>query len=84
MTLEDWTADVIEDLRLAGYTVENHDGFPLATDKPSALGLKRSTALLEFQARYPANRAVYAEGVLFSPAARPAERLGRTTPAEAR
>jgi len=72
MNIEEWSNDVMTELRAAGFEVTLHHGFPLVTPPPFLDG---KVKLLKFKASRPADRSIYAEGVLFYPAG--TERLMR-------
>jgi hypothetical protein len=65
MTLSEWTSVVSSELRSAGFEVSEYRGFPLV--KPGESHLEKYR-LLKFSTSLPADRRIYAEGMLFVPA----------------
>jgi hypothetical protein len=75
VTLPEWTASVIAELKAAGFEVSEYQGFPLV-QRPESL--EETVRLLKFETKhFPADRTIYAEGMLFVPAGsrRAAEKL---------
>ncbi len=74
MTLGEWTAAVIEELKAAGFDAREHQGFPLV-QRPE--DFQEGVRLLKFHTTLPADREIYAEGMIFVPAGsrRAAEKL---------
>lgn len=70
MTLQEWTAQVVADLREAGFHVEEYEGFPLA---PMPGSVDETVRLLKFTTSLATDRFIYKEGMLFVPGG-----LGRT------
>ena len=65
MTLPEWTASIIAELRAAGFEASEYQGFPLAqTPRSIAEGVR----FLKFHTTLAADRTIYKEGVLFVPA----------------
>lgn len=81
MTLEQWTDEIIAELKAAGFDATNHKGFPLVKMPSTHLDGVR---FLKFHTTLAADRRIYAEGCLFVPvgAWREAERLERENPTE--
>jgi hypothetical protein len=73
MKLETWTQLVSQELREAGFEVREYEGFPLAKSPES---LEEKVRFLKFKTKVPADRTIYAEGVLFTTAGS-AARVGR-------
>jgi hypothetical protein len=70
MTLPEWTAAITAELRTAGFTVEEYQGFPLAK-VPLNKGINghlERVRFLKFHTTLPAQRRIYQEGCLFLPA----------------
>jgi hypothetical protein len=66
MKLTQWTATVIANLKAAGFEVSEYQGFPLV-NRPESL--EETERLLNFSViGFPADRTIYAEGMLFVPA----------------
>lgn len=65
MTLAEWTAQVTRDLSAAGYAVQEYQGFPLVKCPRT---IAEGARLLKLQLSLPADRRIYAEGMLFVPA----------------
>lgn len=63
MTLDEWKAQVISDLRAAGFTCGDYEGFPLVAFP----GMEKAQTLLELKFSVPTERRIYAEGMLFVP-----------------
>lgn len=61
--LKKWQADLIKELTDAGFVVKEHCGWPLVETPESFDGKLK---LLKWKGT-PANRTIYAEGVLFTP-----------------
>jgi hypothetical protein len=66
MTLDEWSNQITGELVAAGFSVSLHDGFPLVK-QPERFDEK--VRLLKFRTSQPTDRLVYAEGMLFAPAA---------------
>jgi|GEM_PF-7097478 len=64
MTLQEWTQAVIAELKSAGFEAAEYQGFPMANTPPDA----EKYRFLKFRTTLPADRTIYAEGVLFTPA----------------
>jgi len=65
MTLPEWTATIIAELRSAGFEASEYAGLPLAQD-PGTIAEK--IRFLKFRTSLAADRTIYKEGVLFVPA----------------
>jgi hypothetical protein len=74
MTLQEWTAEVMAELKAAGFEVSEYQRFPFVKAPTS---MQEGVRLLKFTTSLAADRTLYAEGMLFVPAgsAREAERL---------
>jgi hypothetical protein len=66
MTLDEWSNQITGELVAAGFSVSLYEGFPLVK-QPEQLDEK--VRLLKFRTSLRADRLVYAEGMLFAPAA---------------
>jgi hypothetical protein len=66
VTLPEWTASVIAELKGEGFEVSEYQGFPLVKcPETHAEGVR----LLKFKTKeFPADRTIYEEGMLFVPA----------------
>ena len=69
-TFDEWTKQIIEDFRGAGFTVGSYLGFPLV-EMPSVLA--ESVRLIKFHGSVSADKRIYAEGMLLVPAGSPVE-----------
>jgi hypothetical protein len=65
MTLQEWTSLVTQDLERAGFAVGTHAGFPIVKCPAT---LAEGVRLLKLSVNPPADRRIYAEGMLFIPA----------------
>jgi hypothetical protein len=65
VTLDEWTEQVKAELAQAGFSVSEHEGFPIVKMPESHFDRVR---LLKFRTAMPSDRTVYAEGMLFVPA----------------
>ena len=74
MTLPEWTAEVTEDFRAAGYTVTEMGGFPIVA---MPADVRNGASLIKFQGRWACEKRLYAEGMLLVPVGTP----GNPTPA---
>jgi hypothetical protein len=79
MTLPEWTKSIIDELTAAGFEAREYKGFPIATI-PAGDGMAghlERVRFLKFHTTLAADRRMYAEGCLFSPAGswREAERI---------
>lgn len=75
MTLQQWTTIIIAELKANGFEAREYQGFPLVKRPESH---EEGVRLLKFSTKqFPADREIYAEGMLFMPAGsrRAAERL---------
>lgn len=71
MTLKEWTAEVIEDFQAAGYTVTNHEGFPLVA-MPITGTLQDRVELIKFWGgRWAVEKQIFNEGMLLLPVGHP-------------
>lgn len=68
MTLAEWTAIVIAEVRAAGFECDEYEGFPLA---PRPHTRADSVRLIKLDLSLRADRHIYAEGMLFTPAGLP-------------
>lgn len=68
MTLEQWSAQMVEELRASGFSVSMYHGFPLVA-KPE--GFEDGVRLLKLQLSMPVEKRIYAEGALIVPAGSP-------------
>ena len=66
MTLQEWTMIISAELRAEGFEVIEVYGFPVVKRPES---LEESVRLLKFHTKqFPADREIFAEGMLFAPA----------------
>ncbi len=65
MKLQEWTASIIDELKMTGFECSEHQGFPLAKVPDS---IAEKVRFLKFRTTFAADRIIYAEGVLFLPA----------------
>ena len=75
MTLGEWTTIIIAELKANGFEASEYQGFPLVKRPESH---EEGVRLLKFfPKQFPADREIYAEGMLFIPAGsrRAAEKL---------
>lgn len=64
-SLAQWTKSVIDDLTAAGFVASEYEGFPLAK-RPETI--EEGVRFLKFHTTQAADRTIYAEGCLFTPA----------------
>jgi hypothetical protein len=69
MQLAEWTAHLVHELKLQGFDVVEHQGFPLV--KPRMDGsvdpFNERIRLLEYEPSLNCERHIYAEGMIFLP-----------------
>lgn len=64
MTLAEWTAHAIAELKATGFEATEHQGFPLVATPPTLDGKRK---LLDLRLSFSCEKRVYAEGVLLVP-----------------
>lgn len=64
MTLQEWTAQIVDELKREGFDASQYQGFPLV--KPE-MSTRERVRLLKFATSLGAERHIYAEGMLFIP-----------------
>lgn len=64
MNKEEWTATISDEARAAGFSVSEHEGFPVI-DTPAGFDDKLKLLRLEFS--MPLSRTIYREGMLLTP-----------------
>ena len=64
MSINEWTATVVDELQKSGFDVSTHAGFPLVK---TPIGIQGKVRLLNFKPSLPAERRVYQDGLLFMP-----------------
>lgn len=66
MTLQEWTMIISAELKAEGFEVSEYQGFPLVKRPES---IEEGVRLLKFHTKqFPADREIFAEGMLFVPA----------------
>lgn len=68
MTLKEWGAVVSSDLAQAGFDVGQYGEFPIVK-RPASM--EETVRLIKFRTVLPAEKRIYAEGMLFVPAGLP-------------
>jgi hypothetical protein len=64
VTLQEWTAQIIAELKAAGFDAAEHEGFPLMKMPETHFAIVR---LLKLRLSLATDRRIYAEGMLFVP-----------------